>query len=93
MPTPNKVEFTVTVSNKTARNLRSILGENAESPGEVSRYLERAVARDILSQTIRQIQERNRHLDSDEVEREVNKAVREVRQERYTKLLATESRV
>jgi hypothetical protein len=93
MPTSNKVEFTVTVSSKTARNLRSILGKNAESPGEVSRYLERSVARDVLSQTIRKIQERNRHLDPDEVESEVNKAVREVRRERYAKLLATEGRV
>jgi hypothetical protein len=91
MPNENKVQLTITLNRETAASLRSLLGENVERPEQVSRYLERAVARDVLIQTVRQIQDRNRHLDSDEVEREVDKAVREVRQERRARVSAQDS--
>jgi uncharacterized SAM-dependent methyltransferase len=91
MPTEDRVKLTITIPSGTVADLRCLLGDAAERPDEIARYFERTVARDVLRQTIRRIQERNRHLDPEEVQREADKAVREVRQEKLARLLAAEN--
>jgi Ribbon-helix-helix domain len=70
------------VSRDTDRDLRAFLAERGGRKGDLSRFVERAVRRQMFRETLREVWERNAHLDPDEVQRIVDEAVAEVRRAR-----------
>jgi hypothetical protein len=82
-----KVCWTIFVSEDIDADLRSLLGAEAGSSEELSKYVERAVARAMFLDDLIDIHEENNHLDPDELDREIDAAVREVRREMHQETL------
>lgn len=55
--------WTVVVSEQTDQQLRAFLGQLGAKKGDLSRYVEQAVNRCLLEDTVKQIKERNAVLD------------------------------
>jgi hypothetical protein len=69
------------VSRETDEALRELLASRGESDGDLSRFVEDAVNRAMLRQTLRDVRERNAQLDPDEVQRVVDEEVAAHRRE------------
>ena len=81
-----RVCWNILVSKDMDDDLRSILGPEFGSPDALSAFVERAVAREILIRTMDEVHEQNRHVDPDQLKREIDEALREVREERRQEL-------
>jgi hypothetical protein len=86
MPDEAKVCWTIFVQKDMDDDLRSILGAEFDRPEALSEFVERAVAREILIRTINEVHQLNRDVDPDQLEREIDDALREVREERRQEL-------
>ena len=75
------IRWTVKVSQETDRSLRSFLGQHGMKKGDLSRFLELAVQKEILTQTAADVKERNADLTGDELQALVDEAVAAVRME------------
>ena len=75
------VRWTVKVSPETDRSLRSYLGQHGMKKGDLSKFIERAVQREILSQTAAEVKQRNIDLDAVEMQALIDEAVAAVRKE------------
>lgn len=73
--------WTVKVSRQTDIALRSYLAEQGGKKGDLSKFIERAVQKEVLRATIRTIQDRNAHLAADEVQTMIDEACGSVRSE------------
>lgn len=73
--------WTVKVSKETDVAVRSYLAEHGGKKGDLSKFIERAVAKEVLRATIRDIQDRNADLPDDEVEQMIDEACAAVRSE------------
>jgi hypothetical protein len=71
--------WNLTVSCDTDNALRSILAERGRKPGDLSRFVERAVNREILHQTVSDVRARNSNVDGTEIERLVDEELRALR--------------
>jgi hypothetical protein len=71
--------WTVKVSKETDIAVRSYLAEHGGRKGDLSKFIERAVQKEVLRATVRDIQQRNADLPADEVEALVDEACAEVR--------------
>ncbi|MEX0958166.1 MAG: ribbon-helix-helix domain-containing protein [Burkholderiales bacterium] len=80
----DSVRWTVKVSSETDRLLRSFLGAQGMKKGDLSRFVEEAVRWRVLDETVRTIRERNRDLPAEALQDEIDRAVREVRNEFQT---------
>jgi hypothetical protein len=69
------------VSQETDRSLRSFLGQHGMKKGDLSRFIERAVRKEILMQTAADVKERNADLTGDELQALIDEAVAAVRLE------------
>jgi hypothetical protein len=76
-----KVRLTVSVSKSTDRDVRALLGARKIRRGELSKFVEEAVQRQLLRAMVDDIQRRNAKLDSTQLQADVDRAVREVRVE------------
>lgn len=73
--------WTVKVSKDTDISLRSYLAEHGAKKGDLSRFVERAVRKEVLRATIRDIQDRNAHIPGDQLQAEIDQACAEARAE------------
>ena len=78
-----QTRWNLVVSRNTDRAVRSLLAERGGRKGDLSKFVERAVNRAVLQETVREIRERNRHMDPEEIQRIIDEAVEEVRNERW----------
>lgn len=79
------VRWSLKVSKDTDPSLRTFWGTQGMKKGDLSKFVEDAVNRRVLQCTIEDIWERNAEADPDEVQRIVDEAASEVREERRTK--------
>ena len=79
------VRWNIKVSKKTDLGLRRFLGAQGTKKGDLSKFIEKAVNDQLFHQTVRDIKARNADTDAEELMALIDKAVREVRTERYAK--------
>jgi len=60
--------WTVKVSKETDVAVRSYLAEHGGKKGDLSKFIERAVRKEVLRATVRDIQERNADLPGEELQ-------------------------
>jgi hypothetical protein len=77
------VRWTVKVSRGTDVALRSFLAQRGLKKGDLSKFIERAVQKDIFAQTVAAVQARNANVPSEEIEAAIEDALRQVRAERW----------
>ncbi len=73
------VRLTISLSSETNFALRSLLGTQGMKKGDLSAFIEKAVCREILDKTVQEVKERNRDLSSDDLDAEIDQAIRETR--------------
>ena len=77
----DNIRWTVKVSPETDRSLRSYLGQHGMKKGDLSKFIERAVQKEILTQTAAEVKQRNADLTCDELQALIDDAVSAVRKE------------
>ena len=60
--------WTVKVTRETDIAVRSYLAEHGGKKGDLSKFIERAVQKEVLRATIRDIQQRNAHIPGEELQ-------------------------
>ena len=75
------IRWTVKVSPETDRSLRSYLGQHGMKKGALSKFIERAVQKEILAQTAAEVKQRNTDLTGDQLQALIDEAVAAVRSE------------
>ena len=83
------IRWTVKVSQETDRSLRSYLGQHGMKKGDLSKFIERAVQKEILTQTAAEVKQRNADLTPDELQALIDEAVAAVRKEIRAETRAT----
>lgn len=73
------VRWSLTVSRETDRDTRARLGKTSRRKAVLSRFVERAVRRELLAQTLARVRARNAKVPAKIIEREIDEAVRAVR--------------
>ncbi len=81
----NVVRWNIKVSKETDLTLRTFLGAQGAKKGDLSRFIEEAVRWHVFHRTVQDIKERNADTDPDELQRIIDGAVSEVRDERSGK--------
>lgn len=79
------VRWSLKVSKETDLDLRTYLGSQGMTKGDLGKFIEDAVRRRILQLSVQDIRQRNADADPDEIQRIVDEAMSEVRAERYAK--------
>lgn len=74
------IRWTVKVSPETDRSLRSFLGQHGMKKGDLSKFIERAVQKEILTQTAADVKAGNVDLSEDEMAALIDEAVTAVRE-------------
>ena len=74
-----QTRWSLKVSRETDIALRTFLAERGGRKGDLSKFVEDAVNREVLRAMLRDIRGRNAHLDPDEVQRIVDEELAEVR--------------
>ena len=77
------VRWTVKVSKDTDVSLRSFLAQRGLTKGDLSKFIERAVQKEVFAQTVAAVQARNANVPDEEIERAIEDALREVRAEMW----------
>jgi hypothetical protein len=75
------IRWTVKVSPETDRSLRSFLGQHGMKKGDLSKFIERAVQKEILTQTAAGVKQRNADLTGDQLQALIDEAVAAVRKD------------
>jgi hypothetical protein len=75
------IRWTVKVSPETDRSLRSFLGQHGMKKGDLSKFIERAVQKEILTRTAADVKQRNADLPGDQLQALIDEAVASVRQD------------
>ncbi len=75
------IRWTVKVSPETDRSLRSYLGQHGMKKGDLSKFIERAVQKEILTQTAAEVKQRNTDLTGDQLQALIDDAVSAVRKD------------
>jgi hypothetical protein len=75
------IRWTVKVSPETDRSLRSYLGQHGMKKGDLSKFIERAVQKEILTQTAAEVKQRNTDLTGEELQALIDDAVAAVRKD------------
>ena len=83
------IRWTVKVSPETDRSLRSYLGQHGMKKGDLSKFIERAVQKEILTQTATEVKQRNADLTPDELQALIDEAVAAVRKDIRADVRAT----
>ena len=81
----NVVRWNIKVSKETDLTLRTFLGAQGAKKGDLSKFIEEAVRWHVFHRTVQDIKERNADTDPDELQRIIDGAVNEVRDERSGK--------
>ena len=75
------IRWTVKVSPETDRSLRSYLGQHGMKKGDLSKFIERAVQKEILTQTAAEVKQRNTDLTGEQLQALIDDAVAAVRKD------------
>jgi hypothetical protein len=75
------IRWTVKVSKETDIAVRTYLAERGGKKGDLSKFIERAVQKEVLRATVHDIQQRNADLPGDEVQALIDEACGAVRSE------------
>ena len=78
---PDDTRWTVKVSKETDIAVRSYLAEHGGKKGDLSKFIERAVQKEVLRATIQDIQDRNADLPGEEVQALIDEECTAVRKE------------
>ncbi len=73
--------WTVKVTKETDVALRSYLAEHGGKKGDLSKFIERAVQKEVFRATINDIRERNAHIDGEELQALIDEECAAVRKE------------
>ncbi len=79
MAAEEAVRWNVKVSKETDASLRSFLGSQGMKKGDLSKFIEQAVLVQVFHRTVEDIHARNRDADQNEIQAEIDAALREVR--------------
>jgi hypothetical protein len=79
------VRWNIKVSRETDLTLRTFLGAHGMKKGDLSKFIEEAVRRQLFHRTVQDIKARNADTAPGDLQRLVDDAVREVRMERRSK--------
>lgn len=79
------IRWTVKVSKATDVSLRTFLAQRGLKKGDLSRFIERAVQKEVFAQTVAGVQARNVSVPDKEIEGVIDDAVRLARAERWGK--------
>ena len=79
--TDDIVRWTVKVSRDTDTSLRSLLAQRGMKKGDLSKFIELAVQKELFAQTVASVQTRNADVPEVEVERTIEYVLRRVRAE------------
>ncbi len=85
------VRWNIKVSKETDLSLRSYLGEKGMKKGDLSKFIEKAVNSYVFERTVEDIRARNADTDPDELMAIIDEAVREAREELYSKSMAAKA--
>lgn len=80
------VRWTVKVSKDTDVSLRSFLAQRGLKKGDLSKFIERAVQKEVFAQTVAAVQARNANVPDSQIEDAIEDALRQVRAERWGQL-------
>jgi hypothetical protein len=75
------VRWTVKVTRDTDVSLRSFLAQRGLKKGDLSKFIERAVQKEVFAQTVAAVQARNANAPAEEIEQAIEDALRQVRAE------------
>lgn len=89
METESLVRWTVKVSKDTDVSLRSFLAQRGTKKGDLSKFIEQAVQKEVFAQTVADVQTRNAKKSDKEIDAAINDALRHVRAELWGKSRAT----
>lgn len=78
---PDDTRWTVKVSKETDIAVRSYLAEHGGKKGDLSKFIERAVQKEVLRATIRDIQDHNAHIPGEKLQQLIDEACASVRKE------------
>jgi hypothetical protein len=78
---PDDTRWTVKVSKETDIAVRSYLAEHGGKKGDLSKFIERAVQKEVFRATLRDIRERNADLSEEQVQALVDEEVTAARKE------------
>ncbi len=71
--------WSLKVSRETDIALRTLLATRGGRKGDLSRFVEEAVNREVMRETISEIQSRNHDLEADEIEKLIDEEVGDAR--------------
>lgn len=77
------VRWTVKVSRNTDISLRSFLAQHGMKKGDLSKFIERAVQKEVFAQTVANVQARNADVPEAEIQGAIEDALRQVRAEMW----------
>ena len=77
----DSIRWTIKVSRDTDISLRTYLAQQGMKKGDLSKFIERAVQKEILAQTAADVKQRNADLSEAELEALIDEAVSAVRAE------------
>ena len=75
------IRWTIKVSPETDRSLRSYLGQHGMKKGDLSKFIERAVQKEILAQTAADVKRQNADMTGDQLQALIDEAVAAARRE------------
>ncbi len=73
------IRWTVKVSKDTDVSLRSFLAQRGMKKGDLSKFIERAVQKEVFAQTVAGVQARNADVPLEQIEAAIDDALRQVR--------------
>lgn len=77
------VRWTVKVSKDTDISLRSFLAQRGMKKGDLSKFIERAVQKEVFAQTVADVRARNANVPDKAIEDAIDDALRQVRAEMW----------
>ncbi len=86
------VRWTVKVSKDTDISLRSFLAQRGMKKGDLSKFIERAVQKEVFAQTVAEVQTRNVNVPDETIEADIDDALRRVRAQMWGKIKVRKTR-
>lgn len=77
------IRWTVKVSKDTDVSLRSFLAQRGMKKGDLSKFIEQAVQKEVFAQTVADIEARNVGVPAKQIETAIDDALRQVRAEMW----------
>ena len=90
-PPSTPVRWSLKVSTETDVDLRTYLAQHGMRKGDLSKFVEAAVRRDILLRTMNDVASQNATASPDAIEADIATALRESRAERLAAALARQA--